>query len=420
MARENNGKVGIEDQLARTFIARQPVFDGNKRVFAYELLFRSGETNSFSSIDGTTATARVMLNGLMVFGLGALTGGKPVLVNVDQHILARDFLELFTPEQLIVEILEDVEPTAEVIHNCRHLKEAGFRLALDDVVDGERFDMFEGLADIVKVDFMAADEEMQAEIATRLLPQGVRLLAEKVETHEEVSRALCHGYSYFQGYFFAKPEVLSKKDVEPNKLSSLHLMRELNQSKLDIPKLESVLKSDVGLSYRLLRYINSAQFALRTKVSSLNHALRLLGPQNVRKWAMLISLTSLVGNKPMELLTLGLARARFCESLGDAAGLADYRDDLFLTGMFSVLDGIVDMPRSQLLSELSLSAHIVDALLYGRGPLGEVMRAVLAFEQGQWEQVEQLASCLRIERSGLTKAYLESLAWARESMPPLG
>lgn len=403
--------------LIRSFIARQPIFDRNVNVISYELLFRGGQTNSAKFPDGTEATAQVMKNGLMLFGLNSLTQGKKALINVDREILAQGFIKLFPPDLVIPEVLETVPPEPDVLEACRTLREMGYTVALDDVVDFERVIPFADAIDIVKVDFMDTDPDTQKNLAEKVTGMGLQALAEKVESHEEFSRARIQGYTYFQGYFFSKPEVLSKSELPPNKMQYMQLMRELHRTDLDMDRLEKVLKTDVSLSYRLLRFINSAQFALRSKVNSLNHALRLLGPENVRKWATLVTMASIGDDKPLELVVVGLTRAYFCESLGQTMGLADYGDDLFLTGMFSVLDALADQPLDQIIRELSLAQNITEALLERKGVFGDILNLSFSYERGRWEEVERKAEQLNIETPVIIDTYLNAAGWALENSP---
>lgn len=394
------------------FVARQPIFDKGRVAVAHELLFRSAAAGPQQFPEGSTATARVMLRALVDFGLERLVPKGAAYVNVTERVLLDGLARLLPPERVVLEVLEDVPATADVLLACRRLKDDGYTLAIDDVTSPSRFDAFRGLADVVKVDFALTSERERRRIAERVAPSGARLLAEKVETYEELALAEELDYELFQGFFFAKPETLTATEVTPGRLGYLQLVKALRRPGLDVDGVEEVIKQDLSLSFRLLRYLNSAHFALRAEVRSIRHALVLLGKDNVRKWATLVVMASLGEGKPPALITTSMTRGRFCELLAGPVGLLDYADELFLTGLFSTLGALVDRPTAEVLAGMSLAQPITEALIEGSGLLGEVLQLALLYERGRWDDVATLAKELSVPGPTVAAAYFDATAWA--------
>ena len=392
-------------------MARQPIFDANRDVVAYELLFRDGLVNAFGGIDGTEATRQVMLNTFVLFGLHRLTAGRPAFVNFTREALLSDLVTLFPTHSLVIEILESVTEDPEVIEQCRNLRDAGYAIALDDFTQVEGHEALLEFADIIKVDFKLAPTEQRKALARHFRGKKVRLLGEKVETYDDFREAQDAGYALFQGYFFAKPEIMNRGDVPGRRAHHLRLLRELRHPGVDVDAIESIIKQDLALSYRLMRYINSSLFGLRSEIQSVRHALLLMGERDVRRWATLAALSSLANDKPAELVELGLVRARFCENLRPLLGQGpEAGEELFLLGLFSVLDACMDMPITDALKELAVPARVKGALSGVPGSMRDVLDLVLAFERADWDAID--AKGQAINRDVLLGAYLASLDWA--------
>ncbi len=297
------------------FIARQPIFDTKGRVYAYELLFRSGLHNYFDCDDADHAAASVIANSNLLFNLDEMTGGTKAFINCTHTVLVKDLMTTLPRQQAVVEVLEDVEPDDKIIEACRRLKSLGYTLALDDFVYHENFEPLLELADIIKVDFLLSDVDEQERLAKTMIPRGIKMLAEKVETHEVYEHAKQMGYQLFQGYFFAKPVIISRKDIPTNKVQFLRILKDIHAQEVDFKKLALTIQSEVSLSYKLLKLINSAAFALRHKVTSILQALSLLGLREIRSWVSLLSIASMADDKPAELVVSSLIRARLCEQL---------------------------------------------------------------------------------------------------------
>ena len=403
-----------ENSNLEHFIARQPILDAKQRIFAYELLFRSGLDNYFGEVDADEATSRVIADSFLLFGIETMTGGAKAFINFTREILVREYATVLPPEYTVIEILENVEPDEEVIAACRGLKNKGYLLALDDFVYHPRLEPLTELADIIKVDFIISGEEERRKIADTFLPRGIKLLAEKVETMEEFTKAVGWGYSYFQGYFFSKPTIISKQDVPGFKLNLLRILQEANAPEMDFDRLAEMIKQEVSVSYKLLRYVNSVAFGLTQKISSIKRALGMLGENGTRKLVSLVTLADMGQDKAAELLVSSLARAKFCEKTAERTGLAHRSAELFLMGLFSQLDAIMGQPLQEILAELALAEDIKEALLGKKGKLRYILLLVVSFEKGAWKAMTKLAAAVGVKESDLPEIYFEAVKWPRE------
>jgi c-di-GMP-related signal transduction protein len=400
-----------------TYIARQPIFDRQQKVYAYELLFRSNRThNACDTLNLNHAASKVIADCCSMLGPQSVTSGKRAFVNVTRDVLLSEYVSLLPKEVAVVELLETVEPDEAVVAACRKLKDQGYLLALDDFVFSEGYRPLVALADIIKVDFLATARATQAELAAQLAPLKIKLLAEKVETREVFEDAVKMGYDYFQGYFFCKPEIIARKDVPGFKLNYFRILQEIQRPELDFAEVEKIIKRDVSLSYKFLRYINSAAFSLRSAVSSVRQALNLLGEVPVKKWVSLITLTSMAQDKPAELVMQALTRAKFCELLAPGAGLKPRASELFLMGMLSLIDAIMDQTLSSILTELPIGEEVKTALLEGGNRLGDVYQFVLAYERGDWDRLAEVAGKLGVDEAAPPQLYIEAVEWVQQSL----
>ncbi len=360
-------------------VARQPLFDARRQVEGYELLFRSGDDNRALVVDAEAATSEVILTAFTEIGLPRLVGAHPAWINVSRRFLLEGYALPLPADQVVLEILEDVEPDEAVLHATRRLKRAGYTIALDDFVYDPSFDPLIELADVVKVEALGRSIAELREVAAtiRRFP-GTRLLAEKVETHAQLAACRDIGFELFQGYVLCEPQVVRGRTMAPANLERLRLISELLDPALEFEELERIVGRDVALSYKLLRYINSALFGFRRTLGSVRDALTMLGIEAIRRWVTLIVLASRE-DAPSELVVLGLARAQMCEAL---APPGSDRAAHFMTGLFSVLDAIMDAPMEDLLGQLPLDPSIADALRHGAGDTGAVLCGVRAFEHG--------------------------------------
>jgi c-di-GMP-related signal transduction protein len=393
------------------FIARQPILTRERTVFAYELLFRSGIQNYYDGANLEQASASMFVTSFLI-GLQQLTGGHRAFVNCPKDFLLRGYISLFPRDQVVIELLETIEPDEDVVAACRRLKQDGSLLALDDFVDTPKWTPLIALADFIKVDFRLTDRMEQRALAARYIPKGIRMLAEKVETPEEYSRAMEMGYSLFQGYFFCRPEIMKRRDIPSSKLAYLDLLRSVTASDFNMKVVASKIKHEASLMFKLLRYLNSAAFGFRAEIYSVTHALNLLGEQELLKWIAVVSVGLLADGKPDELITVPLVRGRFCELLAPLAGKADHANDLFLLGLLSVMDAILDEPMDVILAGLPVRHEIKEALLAQSGLYREVLDIATALERADWKKVTVLAALLGIKEEHIPALYASAVDWS--------
>jgi c-di-GMP-related signal transduction protein len=399
----------------KAFLARQPIFTQHKSILGYELLCRTGPENFFSG--GSTSQASIAtVDEVFLFGLNQLTQGRLAFINCTREFLIRDYLTLLPRDLVVAEILESVRPDPECLEACRRLKSAGYRIALDDFVDTPAAKPFTELADFIKVDFQTTSPPEIERLAREYLARKIDLVAERVETHEMFKQGVKLGYMYFQGYFFCRPEMVERRDIPVQKLNCLRILSAVNQTDIDLKEVSESIKREPSLSYRLLRYLNSPIFALRMEVHSIPHALSLLGEGGLRKWVSLVSVATMGEDKPSELLMVPLVRARFCELLAPLAGMRKRESELFLMGLLSAMDAMLDMPLSKVLAEVPVKDDIKQALLGAPGALRSVYEVAVNYEMGTWEGVGRAAASLKMKEDSVPDLYMKAFEWGRDIM----
>lgn len=397
-----------------SFIARQPIFDERQKVYGYELLFRSGLDNVFRSSDPDQATSKVLTDSFSLFSMATLTGGKRGFINITRDILLREYVFLIPKDQIVVEVLETIQPDAEVIEACRRLKAAGYLLAMDDFVYSAAYQPLVDMADFIKVDFLQTRDRERKGVMEKCRAKETRFLAEKVENLKTFDEARDIGYSFFQGYFFSKPTVLTQKDIPKFKLHYLSILQEIHRPEMDFNRLGEYIKQEISLSYKLLRYINSAFFGLRNRITSLQQALVLLGEKEIKNWIALVALAGMGDDKPEELAVQAIVRAKFCQTLGPYAGLGRKSEDLFLLGLLSLIDSFLDRPLAEILKEIPIDDEIRKTLLGADSPFSTLYRFVLAYEKGEWEKLAPQRLQLGIDEAVPPRLYLAAVDWGQK------
>ena len=395
------------------FIGRQAILDLQKSVYAYEILFRSGLKNAFDpNLDGNVATQSVMVNAMLNFGMKKLVSNRKAFINFTEKNLLSRAPKLLPPNSIVVEVLETVQPTPEILEAVRDLKDAGYKIALDDFVLLPGYEPLINMADIIKVDFrMTTDPEERANLR-KVLPPQVRLLAEKIETEDEFRQAVEDGYVLFQGYFFCKPVVLHQKRLTNNELSRIRLLKEVNRPNFDFNAITEVIAADTNLVHKLLTYINSVGIGLSNHVSNLRQATVLLGSSGIRSWVTLISLQTFSEDKPSELFTLSLLRAKFCELIARRLNRRDLTPDTgFLLGMFSLIDVLLNQPMAEVLKEITLADELNAALLGEDNDLRRLLDLVISYAQGDWSSVAACCEHEHIPLGEISPIYDEVLEW---------
>ncbi|MBO8167901.1 MAG: HDOD domain-containing protein [Thermoanaerobacteraceae bacterium] len=399
------------------FVARQPIFNRRKKVVGYELLFRSGNDNFYNKAKGMNddqATAGVIINSYLLIGFDELTGNKRAFINFTENLLKKEVATILPKEQVAIEILEKVQPSKDLFSVCKKLKEMGYLLVLDDFFLRPYLEPFVRLVDMVKVDFLTTGPQERKEVVENLRDVDVSFLAEKVETVEEFEEALGLGFSYFQGYFFSKPVIVSAQNVPGYKLNYLRLLQEVNQLDIDFNEIEQIIKRDLSLSYKVLTYVNSAAFGFCREICSVKQAVVMLGANELKKLLSVIALGYLGEDKPDELYGLSMIRARFAELLAPKTGNGNLAGGFFLTGLFSLIDAILDRPLEVILEKLCLPKKAKEALLGESNDFRAVLDLVIAYEKGSWEQVSLLAGKLGINECEILDCYLEAVTWTEQ------
>lgn len=398
--------------MADVYVARQPVFDRELAVAGYELLFRSAEDNRAIIVDHDDATSTVVMNTFTDFGLERVVGDRDAWINVSRTFLLDRLAFALPAGRVALELLERQTVDETLLDALRDLRAAGYTIVLDDFVFEPELAPLVALADVVKIDLLELGIDGAAAQVEQLRPFGVTLVAEKVETQEEFRLCADMGFDLFQGYFFCKPEVLTGRSIGPNRLAMLQLVAAVQDDNTELAQLETLVSRDVALSYRLLRYMNSAFFGLRCRVDSVGRALALLGLNNVKRWATMTILAG-VEEKPQELLTLALVRARLCELLGPSVQQTN-GDQLFTLGLFSVVDALMDAPMTDVLRSIPFEKDMVAALTEHAGPKGELLGCVVAWERGDFPAAARL-----IDPSVVATMHFEALTWAKRAMGEL-
>lgn len=399
--------------MTDALVGRQPIYRRNMDVYAYELLFRGRHEDEAGVTDGDKATSEVLYNTFVEIGVDEIVGRHRAFVNLTPSFLLGEYPLPTTEGQLVLEVLEDTPVTEEIVNAVTNLRARGYTIALDDFVYQPHLEPLVRQADIIKIDLMQLGEGELEEHVERLSGNGTRLLAEKVETHEEFHRCRELGFDLFQGFFFCRPEVVRGNHLPTNRVAIAELLSALQDPEVELATLERLISRDVTLSYRLLRLINSAYFNLRREVDSVGRALMLLGLDAVRNWATLLTLSS-VEDKPTELVRTAVVRARLCQNLGATVDPETGSDLYFTVGLFSTLDALLDQPLEAVLGQLPLSQPVASALLERGGIPGAVLDCVLAYERGDWDSVEH--NTCGIAPGSVRDGYLDAVHWADELM----
>ena len=396
----------------KVYVARQPIFKKNKKLYGYELLFRGGMSNVFPDIDGDTATSKLLSNSFLNIGIDQLTGGKMAFINFTQELLIKKIPMMFPVENMMVEILEDVSPNKEVVSACLDISGAGYAIALDDFVFKNELKPLIKMAHIIKIDFILSPIEEIRQLVNMLKGYKIKLLAEKIETYDEFEKALSMGFTYFQGYFFSKPEILSSKEITPSKITLLQIVGEANKKDCSFDKLEKLITRDVSISYKLLRYINSAFFRRACEISTIKHAIVLLGEKEIKRFISLVTTAELASDKPDELVRTSIIRARFCELLGINSRNGTDISELFLMGLFSLIDAMLDNTMENIMKSLPLSKNIKQALIEAKGNLVDYLRFVSYYETANWDQCSLINSKMRVDKDKIPEFYQDAVNWA--------
>jgi c-di-GMP-related signal transduction protein len=414
---QNVGNISAGQAAARAqvnvkplrYVARQPIVDRDEKVFGYELLFRDGLENAFHG--DTDEASRATLDRSLLMGLDVLCDGRRAFVNCTRDTLIKGLVTLLPSTTTVVEVLETVPADPDVVAACQSLKEAGYTLALDDYVADDPREALAEMADIIKVEMQLTTEEQRAAMIKRFAPWHCRMLAEKIETHAEFVRARDQGFVYFQGYFFRRPEMMNTHDMPANRMNYLRMLQEVSRPELNVRELEKLVKAEASVCYRLLRYLNSAIFAFQTEIHSVRHALSILGERDVRRWVRLVAAVGAGQERTSDLVLSALVRGRFGELL--APQVPHGESDLFLLGLLSLIDAMLEMPMAEVLERIPLD-HATKSVLLGQpSVLRPVFQLMLAHESGEWLAAAELSASLQMNTEEVAGFYWQAQQWAR-------
>ena len=396
----------------KIYVARQPIFNQKKEIFGYELLFRDSKENVFSGINGNIASSSVLQNSFLNIGIDKLIGNGVAFINFTQELLINKLPTMFPYNQLVIEVLEDVEAKDEVVKSCIEMSEQGYIIALDDFLYNESLEPLIAVANLIKFDLRATSLDEVSGIMDKLHGYNLEYLAEKVETYEEFDQALKMGFKYFQGYFFSKPNIVEGNEISTKKFSLLQLMAEINQPYFEFSKVEEIISRDISISYKLLRYINSAYYKRVNEISSIQQAIVLLGEKMIRSFLSLVAMSDLADHKPDELVRSSIVRAKFCELMANCVKPCKNSSELFTLGLFSSIDAILDDAMENIMSKLPLSDNIKNALVNRSGELFNCLEMAKSYEKGDWDRFSELLKNYKINEAKLPDCYLEAISWA--------
>ncbi len=414
-----NSPIFVVNKCAGNFMyfyaARQPILDKEKQLFAYELLFRDNINNVFPDIDGDEATSKMIDASKFNMGISEFTGKKPAFINFTLETLSKGLPEMLTPEEIVVEILETVKPGKKLLALCQSLFEKGYTLALDDYEHQNVWAHFYPFIKIIKIDWQTTSIEQIKQIKVAISAHDhIQLLAEKVETHEEYHQAQELGFELFQGFFFAKPEMIKTKSLSPSQMAMAELLYETSKPELDLGAITDVFERDVTLSYKLLRYANSAIFKRRNEISTIKQALVTLGSGELKRFLGLLFATNVNPDKPNELINAAMTRAKFCEMISKDINAPIDTSIAFLTGLLSLIDAILDEELSSIMDKLPLAQEIKDALITKKGVLAALVILVEQIEHADWEKTNKVMEKLDLKKEPVLESYNDAIAWADE------
>ncbi|USD42084.1 HDOD domain-containing protein [Vibrio sp. SCSIO 43135] len=395
-----------------SYIARQPILDRDKKTIGYELLFRDGPKNTFPDIDPDEATSRLLSDHFLSTHYSTL-GDSVGFVNFPYQSLLNRIPTLFPSDNLIVEVLEDCEPTAELLEAIKEMAQAGYKIALDDFIPSPEWKAFLPYVSIIKFDIRQVSIDKAQAFIQKLSGTKIEFLAEKVETYQEFNQAKDAGFHYFQGYFFSKPEIIQRKALEPSFLTVIQLCKEVAREDMDYRAIEELVAQDVSLSYKLLTFVNSSAH-VSTQIQSFKQALVYLGEQKLRKFISLVAIASTQEAKPDYLYGLSIQRARYCELICARCDSHIEEGSAFLAGMFSLLDSLLDRPLESLVEEMPIDEAVKSALTSGEGLLGDILFLTRAYERADWESVASVNQRLKLSDDTLKECYDDAVRWTAE------
>ena len=398
--------------MLNAFIGRQPVLDIHTSTYGYELLYRDGTENAFASKSDGDATLNVIENSTLSADFDLLSGKKRVFINFTEKLLLEGIWAALPKDQVVIELLETINPSEDILEICKIIKKSGYMIALDDFRYSSSWDPIIEIVDIIKIDIKATPNQEVEAYAKKFINNGVKLLAEKVETLSEYYWTRKLGFTYFQGYYFSKPEIIRTEQIPTSRLTKLRLIHEVNKEDFDFGEAEKLLKHDPGLTIKLLRYTNSAALGLKNEVYSIRQALTMIGQRNIKKWVSILAVSAFTDKKPKELMHTVVKRGQFCELLAPLFGYVNKEaQSLFLIGMFSLLDAIIDMPMEKVIEQVAVSEEISDTILGRKTPYSDVLNLAIAFETGEWGKMNFIIKKHKLVDKEIIERHIQAIEW---------
>ena len=399
--------------MIERLISRQPILDRNERVYGFQLIPRLAEGDTWPWLSTEKASEGAAESALDFDEIDEIVEGARAFIPCPRQVLVSGLAGKSPPDRLVLEIRSSREHDAEILAACRRLKDAGFHIALADF-QPEREDPLADVVDIIKLDVTASSDRAQWLVIRKYRPRGTIFIAEKVDTRTQFQAALQQGYNYFHGQFYSRPQPYSAGEVTPTKLVYLLVLGAVTRPEISVRQVANAIKHDLALSYKLLRFLNSARFSFHSQVKSIRHAILLLGQNEIRKWIGTVSVAALGEDGPPILVKMALIRAAFCESLAPLAGEPRRQADYFFLGLLSCIDVLMRRPMRVLLAELPIAPDVSAALLGEQGPLQDALRAVVSYEHGHWEECAQTAKKLGLKVEAFRQLYLQAIRWSHE------
>jgi EAL and modified HD-GYP domain-containing signal transduction protein len=403
-----------------SYLARQPIVDNTQTVLGYELLFRDGEKNCFPDIDPDEATSKLLTESHLTTGVEVIANGKLAFINFHEDTLIHRFPTSLDPHKVIIEIVETVALRADLLEACKSINELGYKLALDDYDFTSKWDVLLPYVHFIKVDITDHSVQVIGANMAKLKASGAKLVVERIETKEQFACFREMGFDYFQGYFFARPEIVKNKIISSSKITLLQLMSASSKATFDFDEINHIIERDVALSYKLLRFINGPSVNKRHKILSLRHALNYMGAIEVKKFIALLALANLADGKPNELANMSLVRAKFCELLSSARTDPELPPCGFLVGLFSLLDTLLDQSMHDLMAKLPLNEALTGALCGQDNYLNHYLELVCAFEHSHWDDIARASAHLEVHQDELFSIYNEAVTWGGSMMQEIG
>ncbi len=394
------------------FVARQPIFNRDNEIIAYELLYRNSLKNFFDeSVNSSKATAILITNSYINIGMENLIEDKIGFINFDQTLINNEIPKLLNKDKVVIEVLETVIPDRKIMSNLINLKREGYTLALDDFTLEYQYMKTVPLYDIIKVDFIQTGLSGAEEIIKRFSNGKNKFLAEKVETAEEYNKAYELGYDYFQGYFFSKPQVVKSKSTSGIKYQYLRIKEEMQKEEPDFGEIERIIESDVDMSYKILKLVNT--FSLTSEVSSIRHAISILGLKEIDKWLNFIMLQNFTKEKPSELVKMSVIRSKFAELIAMNSNKRNQRYQASLIGLFSLIDAILGKTKEKVLSEIPMTEDVKKAIMLDKSStLYPIMDIILSYEEAEWDKIDEISKEIQLDVNKVPELYLQAIKWA--------